>query len=55
MKQNLVREMCDRCGQAFWAGEYSFICPNCRKKSLSESAKKRSLNKLGNDARRKDK
>lgn len=44
-------EICEDCGKTFLAGPEAFLCPRCRRKRLSEAAKKRNLNKLGNDAR----
>lgn len=41
--------ICERCEKVFM-GKYAFICPECRRKAASDSAKKRNLNKLGNEA-----
>lgn len=41
--------ICERCEKVFM-GKYAFICPECRRKAASDSAKKRTLNKLGNEA-----
>lgn len=41
--------ICERCEKVFM-GKYAFICPECKKKAASDSAKKRNLNKLGNKA-----
>lgn len=41
--------ICERCEKVFM-GKYAFICPECRKKASSKSAKARNLNKLGNEA-----
>jgi hypothetical protein len=41
--------ICDRCEKVFM-GKYAYICPECRKKVSSETAKKTNLNKLGNEA-----
>ncbi len=41
--------MCERCEKVF-EGKYAHICPDCRRKVASESAKKRNLNKIGNAA-----
>lgn len=41
--------VCERCEKVFM-GKYAFICPECRIKASRESAKRRNLNKLGNDA-----
>lgn len=42
--------ICEDCEKVFLGGPYSYFCPKCIKKRLSETAKKRNLNKLGNDA-----
>lgn len=47
-----TKEICEDCGRVFMAGPYSFLCPECRKKRLSEYAKRRKLNELGTEARR---
>lgn len=44
-------EICERCGKVELMGPYQFFCTECRKKILSEEAKRRNLNKLGTDAR----
>ena len=41
--------VCERCEKVFM-GKYAFICPECIKRASRESAKRRNLNKLGNDA-----
>ena len=51
MSQALV--ICERCEKVFMGGAHAFICPACRKKAVSESAKKRNLNRIGIEARRK--
>ncbi len=33
--------ICYYCEKVFMGGPYAFVCPICRKKRLSESAKKR--------------
>ena len=43
-------EICEDCGKTFDGGPKAFLCRSCRRKRLSECAKKRNLNKLGNDA-----
>lgn len=43
----MAKEICEDCGRVFEAGPSAFICPTCRKRRLSESAKKRNLSKLG--------
>lgn len=45
-----AKEICDDCGKVFEAGPKAFLCKECRSKRLSEAAKKRGLNKLGNEA-----
>ena len=45
-----TKEMCADCGKVFYAGKYSYFCPDCRSRRLRESAKRRGLNKMGNDA-----
>lgn len=47
----MAKELCEDCGKVFEAGPRAFLCERCRRKRLSESAKKRSLNKLGTVAR----
>lgn len=41
--------VCERCNKTFM-GKYASICPECRIKASRESAIRRNLNKLGNDA-----
>lgn len=43
-------EICADCGRVFEAGKYQFLCRECLRKRLSEQAKKRNLNKIGNEA-----
>ena len=43
--------ICEDCEKVFQGGPNAFFCPACRKKRLSDSAKKRNLSKLGNAAR----
>ncbi len=47
---NFAPVICEDCEKVFYGGPYSYICPECRKKRLSATAKKRNLNKLGSDA-----
>lgn len=47
---NLAPTICEDCEKVFQGGPYSYFCPDCRKKRLRAAAKKRNLNKLGNDA-----
>lgn len=49
----MAKEMCQDCGKVYEAGPYSFLCPECRKRHISESAKRRNLGKLGREARKK--
>lgn len=44
-------EMCQDCEKTFYAGPNQFLCPKCRKRRLSEFAKKRGLNKIGGKSR----
>lgn len=46
----MAKEICADCESIFEAGPYSFLCPKCRKQRLSDAAKRRKLNKIGNDA-----
>lgn len=46
----LVPTICENCEKFFYGGPYSHFCPKCRKKRLSDAAKRRNLNKLGTDA-----
>ena len=48
----MAKEICDDCGSVFDGGRYSFLCPKCKKRRLSESAKRRKLNEIGNKARK---
>lgn len=47
-----TKEICDRCGDVYLGGPHSFYCQACRKRILSESAKKRNLNQIGIEAKR---
>ena len=51
----MVKDLCQDCGKVYLAGPNSFLCPECRKKRQSESAKRRNLGKLGRDARSEQK
>lgn len=42
--------ICEDCEKVFQGGPHAFICPGCRKKRLSEAARRRRLNEMGNDA-----
>ena len=47
----VIQRECTRCNRIFEADGYKArFCPTCRKIRLSEIAKERNLNKLGNDA-----
>lgn len=46
----MTKEICVDCDKVFYGGKKSFFCPDCRKRRLSEAAKKRNLNKIGNAA-----
>ena len=46
----MAKEICQDCGKVFEGGSRAFFCVDCRKRRLSESAKRISLNKIGNDA-----
>lgn len=46
----MAKEICQDCGKVFEGGFNAFFCVDCRKRRLSESAKRRSLDKIGNDA-----
>lgn len=49
----MVIEICEDCGKTFKGGPRAFLCPKCRKKRQSDSAKKRKLNQIGLNAKRK--
>jgi len=51
-KNGLAKEMCQDCGKVFMGGPNAFFCPACKKRRLSESAKKRNLNKIGQESRK---
>lgn len=46
----LAPTICEGCEKVFQGGPYSYFCHACRKRRLSENAKKRNLNKLGYEA-----
>lgn len=46
----MTKNICEDCNAVYEGGPRSFLCPRCRKKRLSDEAKRRNLNKLGNDA-----
>ena len=47
----MAKEVCEDCGKVFEAGPKAFFCPACRKRRMSEAAKRRGLNKVGYEAR----
>jgi hypothetical protein len=47
----MAKELCQDCGCVFEPkSSKAMICPKCHRKRLSQYAKARNLNKLGNDA-----
>lgn len=47
----MAKEICCDCEAIFEAKtNKAFLCPKCRKRRLSQYAKLRNLNKIGNDA-----
>ena len=46
----MTLEICADCGKSFEAGPNAHLCIRCRKIRLSQYAKNRNLNKIGNDA-----
>lgn len=49
--QKMAKEICQDCECVFEAkSNRAKICPKCHRKRLSQCAKVRNLNKLGNDA-----
>lgn len=46
----MCKEICQDCEKVFEGGPKAFLCPECRRKRLSNAAKMRNLNKIGNDA-----
>ena len=46
----MAKEICQDCGKVFEGGAKAFLCHDCRRRRLSKAAKKRSLNKIGNEA-----
>lgn len=47
--------ICEDCETVFCGGVNAYLCPQCRKKRLSELAKKRNLSALGVAARHEKK
>ena len=47
----MFEKVCDDCGCVFYAkSKKAHICPTCKRKRQSQQAKRRNLNKIGNDA-----
>ena len=46
----MAKEICEDCEKVYEGGPYSHYCPDCRRARLSKTAKRRNLNKLGNEA-----
>ena len=49
----MAKEICEDCGKVFVDGPKAFLCPNCRKRRLSNTAKARGLSRIGVVARQK--
>ena len=49
----MAKEICYNCGKTFETKK-GWYCPECRKKVISDAAKKRNLNKLGLKAQGKN-
>lgn len=49
----MAKEICADCEKVFDGGPKVFLCEDCRKRRLRESAKARNLSKLGRDAHSK--
>lgn len=47
--------ICEDCGKKFDGGPHAYFCPECRKRRLRESAKRRNLSEIGHAARAKKK
>lgn len=45
--KELHKTICEDCSTVFWAGKTARYCPECRKKRLSDAAKKNGLSQLG--------
>ena len=43
-------EICEDCGKVFDGGPAAHFCKACIRKRLSDTAKRRNLNKIGNEA-----
>lgn len=47
----MAKEICQECGQVFEPKtNRAFFCPECVRRKVSESAKRRGLSKIGNEA-----
>lgn len=46
----MTKLLCEDCEKVFSCKGWAHYCPRCRKRRISETAKRRNLNKLGNDA-----
>ena len=46
----MAKEICDDCEKVYEGGPYSNYCPDCLRARLSKTAKRRNLNRLGNEA-----
>ena len=47
----MSKEICQDCEKVFeTVSGRAFFCPDCVRRRISESAKRRGLNKIGNDA-----
>ncbi len=42
--------ICCDCEQTYKGGPNTYFCPECRRRRLSESAKRRNLGKIGREA-----
>lgn len=49
----MTKGWCVECGIVYNETPTSYLCPKCRKKRTSQSAKSRNLSELGHIARRK--
>lgn len=45
-----MRKNCEGCGKVFECSERGHFCRKCVQRIQSETAKRRNLNKIGNDA-----
>ena len=51
--KDYTKGICVECGAIYNETQYSFLCPECRKRHLSENAIKNNLSKLGHQARKR--